>query len=72
LSKPWLQGPPEDFGIASENESAKHYWFYVLDILNKKLEMNLDFDNWKKGHRPSLGLFPKQKDVAKTSYASSK
>jgi len=34
--------------------------------------MNLDFDNWKKGHRPSLGLFPKQEDVAKTSYASSK
>jgi len=34
--------------------------------------MNLDFDKWRKGHRPSLGFYPKHKDAAKTSYASSK
>jgi len=70
-SKPWLGGPPKGFGTVSERESAGHFWFYVLGILNKKLDMNLDFDNWKTGHRPSLGLFPKQADVAKTSYAAS-
>ena len=69
--KPWLSGPPDNFGIASERESAKHYWFYVLEILNGKLNMRLDFNNWQKNKRPSLGLFPKHADVKKTSYASS-
>ena len=70
-SKPWLAGPPKGFGIVSERESAEHYWFYVLDILNKKLDMKLDFGNWKTKQRPSLGMYPKKESVAKTSYGSS-
>ena len=69
--KPWLGGPPLDFGIASELQSAKHFWFYVLEILNRKLDMKLDFKNWKDNKQPSLGLYPKHNDVNKTSYASS-
>lgn len=33
--------------------------------------MKLDFDNWEKYQRPSLGMYPKEADVAKTSYAAS-
>jgi hypothetical protein len=42
----------------------------VLEILNRKLDMKLDFNKWQKHKLPSLGLYPKHADVAKTSYAA--
>ena len=67
-SKPWLNGPPDDFEESpSEERGPAHFWFHNLWILNDKLDMGLDFKNWKTGHRPLLGLFPKLTDAKKTA-----
>jgi alpha-N-acetylglucosamine transferase len=70
--KPWLQGPPPLDEIKDNNgaTSAWHFWFYTLWVLNDKMQMGLDFNNWRAHHRPSLGMFPKQNDAALTKYAS--
>jgi hypothetical protein len=65
--KPWLKGPPEDYQTAKD-ASPSHYWFYILSILNTKMAIGLDFENWKTGQRPELGLYPLRADAAKTSY----
>lgn len=67
-SKPWLAGPPEDLSEETKEESASHVWFYTLGILNEKMNIGLDFNNWRKGHRPFLGMFPLHKDAATTKY----
>jgi hypothetical protein len=66
-SKPWLKGPPADYQTVF-NASPDHYWFYILSILNTKLEIGLNFEKWRKGHRPELGLYPLESDAVKTSY----
>jgi hypothetical protein len=68
-SKPWLQKPPEGFDEVSD-ASPQHFWFHVLHILNDKMDMGLNFKQWKSKHRPLLGMFPQHKHVAKTNYAS--
>lgn len=71
--KPWLSGPPNDFGMVEEIESAEHFWFHVLDNLNRKLDMKLDFGNWTKDQRPSLGLvLTRKKVVDRTRYGDQK
>jgi lipopolysaccharide biosynthesis glycosyltransferase len=71
-SKPWLRGPPPDLGQVDGEESAFHYWFHILSILNEKMQIGLDFSKWRVKHHPFLGMYPKQKDVVKTKYASTK
>lgn len=63
-----LNGPPDDLEQPpSEERGAAHFWFHHLWILNDKLDMGLDFKNWKTGHKPLLGLFPTLTDAKKTA-----
>lgn len=67
--KPWLAGPPNDFNSSDPYHSPSHYWFHILSILNKQLDMKLDFSRWESRKRPLLGLYPKHNDAASTEYA---
>lgn len=62
--KPWLKGPPEDISEATAHEHHNNFWFYMLSILNDKLNMGLDFQNWK-AERPLLGLVPNYPKLVK-------
>jgi hypothetical protein len=66
--KPWLRGPPKDFGAADMKSSPAHSWFHVLSILNTELNIGLNFSDWKTGQRPAFGLYPKHVDAANTEY----
>jgi hypothetical protein len=52
--KPWYHDPPKNF--ARKWQSANHFWFYHLSKLNGELQMGLNFQNWTKSKRASLGL----------------
>lgn len=57
--KPWLHSPPK--AASSKNmalDSPLLFWFYALSIVNKKLDMGLDYSDWKIEHRPLLGMHP--------------
>ena len=68
--KPWLAGPPDDLSPETRMATADHFWFQTLSVLNDKMQIGLDFKNWRKGHRPFLGMFPLHKDAATTTYKS--
>jgi hypothetical protein len=67
-TKPWLLSPPDRFEIDAVT-SPQHFWFHTLNLLNNKLQMSIQFEDWRKYHRPFLGLFPTQNAAANTFYA---
>ena len=67
-SKPWLVSPPEGFETDSTS-SAPHFWYNSLHVLNDKMNLGIDFSQWRQFHRPLHGLFPTHSSASKTSYA---
>jgi hypothetical protein len=63
--KPWLSNPPRDFKKAPETSSA-HFWFYMLDILNDKMDIGIDFKSWKRRQFAFLGARPERDDAVVT------
>lgn len=61
-TKPWMRGGPPDDCCTEENKykDTRYYWFWELSIMNKVLDLGIDFkQHWKVGkHRPPLGLIP--------------
>lgn len=68
--KPWLRPRPIYMNEVAERGSPQHYWFDILKILNHRMEMGLDFENWKWFHRPLFGMFPRYTDAAQTRYVA--
>jgi hypothetical protein len=68
--KPWLRGPPDNLVTVSSATSPWHFWFATLSVLNDKMQMGLDFQNWRAHHRPTLGMFPTQNEAALTTYVA--
>ena len=58
-NKPWIKGPPEDFGKNTSFASARHHWFANLRLLNDELGLGLDFKHWQM-KKPNLGFYPIQ------------
>ena len=54
-AKPWYHHPPKNF-ISKKWESANNFWFFHLSELNVELQMGLNFQNWTKSKRASLGM----------------
>lgn len=68
--KPWMKGPPEDFLISPNKTEPQYHWFLVLYQLNEKLDIGLNFSNWKlKGLTPPLGLFAVNNDIERKARA---
>jgi hypothetical protein len=70
-SKPWLRSPPENFATDSTS-SPPHSWYNTLYVLNDKMNLGIDFSQWRQFHRPSLGMYPTHGSASKTSYAFTK
>jgi hypothetical protein len=67
-SKPWLVSPPDKFQTES-NSTSRHFWYNNLYNLNEKMNLGIDFTQWRQFHRPYLGMYPTHKTASKTSYA---
>jgi hypothetical protein len=67
-TKPWLRSPPEGFETEAK-ASPQHFWYHILYILNEKMQLGIDFSQWRQYHRPYLGMFPTHGTAAKTVYA---
>jgi hypothetical protein len=53
--KPWYHQPPKNF-VNRKWDSANTFWYYHLSELNGELQMGLNFRNWTKSKRASLGM----------------
>jgi len=63
-SKPWLNAvPPVNRSRAEGLIKKKLFWWYVLDDLNDKEQLGIDFDNWDVIGKPSLGFYPSVTDM---------
>jgi hypothetical protein len=58
-NKPWKKRLPPPVSTNIESETPEQYWFHMLRLLNQELNMNIDFDNWKRIKKTPLGSLPK-------------
>ena len=65
----YFLGPPLDW--RDPTIGPGHFWFATLDIVSTELNLGLNFSHWELHKRPLLGLFPKNKDAARTNYTAS-
>jgi hypothetical protein len=56
-TKPWLRPPPSNLSYGTRLKNATHLWFWVLQQLNERLDLGIDFDNWVTIDAPGLGLY---------------
>jgi hypothetical protein len=67
MKKPWVKTPVKDYSLSPaerlSSDAAKHMWWHTLYKLDQKLNIGLDFDNWKTNMRPSLGFFATYEDL---------
>jgi len=65
IQKPWLGQPPKKMNDANKLTRSIYIWWYFLRLVDYELGMNLDFDDWTPGQRPSLGLYATWQDMSK-------
>ena len=63
--KPWLKKPPIALDDSNKLDSGNNFWWYFLMLVDHELGLKLDFDNWKEGQRPSLGMYATWGDMGK-------
>jgi hypothetical protein len=52
--KPWYADSP--MKLTDKGRSPESFWFYHLAQLNGELQIGLNFQDWTKSRRPSLGM----------------
>jgi hypothetical protein len=63
--KPWLRKPPEDLSETTKLKDATYLWWHYLKMVDKEVNLGLDYENWISPGRPSLGLYAKWGDIDK-------
>ena len=59
-NKPWKRRLPPPVATNIESETPYQYWFFMLRLLNKELNMGIDFTNWRVIKKTPLGSLPKK------------
>lgn len=59
-NKPWKKSVPPAVATNLDSETPEQYWFHMLRLLNHKLKMGVDFENWRRIRRTPLGSHPKK------------
>ena len=59
-NKPWKKRLPPPVHVNTDSETPEQYWFHILRLLNKELNMGLDFENWVRIKKTPLGSLPKK------------
>jgi len=68
--KPWKRKLPAPVTTNVEAETPYQYWFFMLRLLNKELNMGIDFQNWTRIQRTPLGSKPKKDYMVELMHAN--
>ena len=68
--KPWKHRIPPPVRTNLESATPGQYWFFMLRLLNKELDMGIDFANWKTMKKTPLGSLPKKDLMVELMHAN--
>ena len=68
--KPWKHRLPPPVPTNIESATPEQYWFFMLRLLNKELDMGIDFTNWQKIKQTPLGSLPKKELMAELLHSN--